>query len=87
MGDIFLFFAGFLSLGAQRIAGQREAVIALHEAVEDGIGKGGIADPGMPMLNRRWKKMRIAKKEGRNRICTDTEALRRGVSGFKPTLE
>jgi len=27
-------------LGAQRVAGQREAVIALHDAAQDGVGDG-----------------------------------------------
>jgi hypothetical protein len=39
-------------LGAQRVTCQRKAVVALHDAVQDGVGDGGIADPGMPVLNR-----------------------------------
>ena len=26
-------------------------MIALHDAVEDGVGDGGITDPGMPVLD------------------------------------
>jgi hypothetical protein len=42
-----------VSFWSQRVAGQRDAVIALHDAVENGVGKGGIADPGVPVLNDR----------------------------------
>jgi hypothetical protein len=37
---------------AQRIAGQGKAVIALHDAVKDGVGDRGVTDPGMPVLKR-----------------------------------
>ena len=49
--DIYLLFPGFWSLGAQRVAGQGEAVVALHDAVQDSVGDGGVADPGMPVFD------------------------------------
>jgi len=39
-------------LGAKRIPGQCEAVIALHDAVQDGVGDGGVTDPCMPVFDR-----------------------------------
>jgi hypothetical protein len=39
-------------LGTQRVAGQREAVVALHDAVQDSVGDGGVTEPGMPVIHR-----------------------------------
>ena len=50
--DIYLLFPAFRSLSALRVAGQREAVVALHDAVQDGVSGGGVTDPGMPVINR-----------------------------------
>ena len=36
---------------ADRFASQREAVVMLHDAVENRVGDGGVADPGMPVLD------------------------------------
>ncbi|WP_323493169.1 hypothetical protein [Undibacterium sp. CCC3.4] len=33
---------------AQRIAGQRKTVVALHDAVQNGIGSGGVTDHSQP---------------------------------------
>ena len=47
---VFLFL-GFFCFSAGAIAREREAVVALHDAVEDGVGNGGVADPGMPVFD------------------------------------
>jgi hypothetical protein len=39
-------------LGSKRVAGQRKAVVVLHDPVQDRIGDGGVADPGMPVFDR-----------------------------------
>jgi hypothetical protein len=36
---------------AQRFTRQGEAVMALHQAVEHGVGDGGVTDPHMPVFN------------------------------------
>lgn len=50
--DIYILSAGFRSLGAQRVAGQGKSVVALHDAVQDGVGDGGVTDPCMPVFDR-----------------------------------
>ena len=50
--DIYLLFAVFWSLGTQRVAAQGKSVVALHDAVQNGVRDRGVADPGVPMLNR-----------------------------------
>lgn len=37
---------------AQRLAGEREAVMVLHQPIKHGIGDGLVANPFMPMLDR-----------------------------------
>ncbi len=36
---------------AQRLAFEREAMTAMHDAVEDGVGQGRIVEVGVPMFN------------------------------------
>src|SRR5258707_11810902 len=50
--DSLLLFIGCRSLCAEGVACQSKAMMALHNAIEDGVGNGGVADPGMPMVNR-----------------------------------
>jgi hypothetical protein len=47
-----LLFIGCRSLCAEGVACQRKAMMALHNAIENGVGDGGVADRRMPMVKR-----------------------------------
>jgi len=47
---MLLLFVDFWLL-AKRLARQSEAVISLHQPVQDGVGDRGVTDPCMPMLD------------------------------------
>lgn len=49
--NVYLYFAGFGSLGTQRVTGQRGAVVSLHDAVQNRVGDDGIADSCMPAFD------------------------------------
>lgn len=47
--DVLLFRLGFAL--SQRLSGQGQPVVALHDPVEHGVGHGGFPDPLMPVLD------------------------------------
>jgi hypothetical protein len=56
-GCVAIFGGRFLGVRAgrgfsERFAGKLDAVYLLQDAIEDGIGDGGIPDPAMPVVNR-----------------------------------
>ncbi|WP_180279414.1 hypothetical protein [Massilia psychrophila] len=40
--SFFPFFSRFWSFGTQRIAGQRKAMVALHDAIQNDVGNGSV---------------------------------------------
>ncbi len=79
-----LLFAGFRSLSAQRVAGQREAVVALHDAVQDGVGDGGIAAPCMPVIDRQLAGNDCGLAAGRHSSLVVARSAHVGMVGANP---
>lgn len=51
-------------------------MVALHDAVEDSVGDGGIADPGMPVFDRQ-----LAGDDGGLAACAVIDDLAERVEG------
>jgi hypothetical protein len=47
---------------AQALAGEVEPVGVVDEAIEDGVGVGGLADERVPLVGRSWLVTRVERR-------------------------